>query len=734
MKKSLLAVITTISLVVPNLGFAPTVKAAEGLETFVIKNNQYEISKIKQLGGKVTYTFSNANAVEVQIPKSKLFSILKDSQFEVIQHEQKVNFYSQVLDYGMEKVKAPEAWNSGYTGKGVKVAVIDTGISSHEDLKIAGRVSFIKAEDGEEIPEDYYGHGTHVGGIIAAQDNKVGVKGVSPEASLYSVQVGDMADIAKGIDWSIKNHMNIINMSLGFPDEDPLIKHLVDEANEQGILVVVSAGNEGEASGTKESVGFPAKYDSVISVAATDSNNKRASFSSTGKVDIAAPGVNVYSTFITDPESGLKTDYMYMSGTSMSAPYVAGVLALYKQAYPSLTNSQIRALMAQNALDLGVAGKDSQYGNGLIQAPTNSTVAMPDATTLPSGFKVFSQNGYEVTLSWEPTIDATSYDLYRDDVLIYSGVGNAYGDNTAEAGDHIYKLIAKSVKGDSTPVTVTTTVVTNGLPGDMQEATVNTNTYDATISWEPSFNAEEYILMREGKIVYQGKNLSFKETGLSPNTNYIYVLYAQNKNGQTLPQYVIAQTKVPVLTTKVSNVKATVTKNGVTLKWDKKQWAEEYGVFKNGRMIYHGEAASFTDKKATDGKTYTYTIYAANENGISPGNSISVKTVNANPYKKTYTSIDLNKKTVKTGDTLYITSVIRNEGKKIVNDADVTISIKDSKGRVIYSKKTHTDANGKVTGAYVFKSANHSGYYSVVVKTTHSSMVGSTGIVKIYKK
>jgi len=147
----------------------------------------------------------------------------------------------------------------------------------------------------------------------------------------------------------------------------------VDKAYSQGVLVVAAVGNDGTSSGSTDTVEYPAKYSSVIAVAATDSSNQRASFSSTGStVEVAAPGVNIRSTY-------LNNQYVTMSGTSMATPFVVGDLALLKQANPGLSPSQLRTKLRENVIDLGTLGKDNWFGYGLIQAPKGqtSTVTQP---------------------------------------------------------------------------------------------------------------------------------------------------------------------------------------------------------------------------------------------------------------------------------------------------------------------------------------------------------------------
>ncbi|WP_265416743.1 S8 family serine peptidase [Alkalihalobacillus deserti] len=142
----------------------------------------------------------------------------------------------------MTRTEAPKAWESGYTGKGVKVAVVDTGVAKHEDLIITGGISFPSYTSSFF---DDNGHGTHVAGIIGARNNNYGTVGIAYESSIYAVKVLDQNDVIAGIDWSITNKMDIVNLSLGTISHSSTLKQVVDKAYSQGVLVVAAVGNNG---------------------------------------------------------------------------------------------------------------------------------------------------------------------------------------------------------------------------------------------------------------------------------------------------------------------------------------------------------------------------------------------------------------------------------------------------------------------------------------------------------
>jgi subtilisin family serine protease len=255
--------------------------------------------------------------------------------------------------------------------------VIDTGIdATHADLLDNLKGGYNAINPAVSWADDN-GHGTHVAGTIAAIDNSIGVIGVAREADLYAVKVlnrkgsGYTSDIIEGIDWAIENDMDIINMSLGSSWYSATFEAACTRAIDAGIVVVAAAGNSGPGA---ETVGYPAKYPGVIGVSATDSSNVIAYFSSRGEgVDIAAPGVSIYSTY----KGGA---YTTMSGTSMASPHVAGVVALILTQPDGndgmWTPAEVEARLEGTAQDLGTDGPDLLYGAGLVRA--DLAVAAPN--------------------------------------------------------------------------------------------------------------------------------------------------------------------------------------------------------------------------------------------------------------------------------------------------------------------------------------------------------------------
>lgn len=345
----------------------PSVLAEESemKRAIVIFEEGKETQALKEVEGTIIENFDHINAASVSVPAGSLEELNNSGNIKRVEEDILVKASAQIADWPIPLMKTPLSWESGYTGKGVKVAVIDSGISPHPDLKIAGGASMV---DYTTSYTDDSGHGTHVAGIIGALDNTIGTKGIAPGASLYAVKVfgsdnsAYLSDVIRGVDWAITNNMDILNMSLGTVDNSPSFKEIIQKAYAEGILIFAAAGNQGAFNPAGDIVEYPARYNEVIAVSAVDQSLKRAPFSSGGPaVDIAAPGVSIYSTY-------LGSSYMKMSGTSMATPYVAGQAALLKEAYPSLTNDQFRSLLLGNAKDLGAVGKDPVFGAGLLQA------------------------------------------------------------------------------------------------------------------------------------------------------------------------------------------------------------------------------------------------------------------------------------------------------------------------------------------------------------------------------
>lgn len=360
MKKLLVLILVLALIAMPFTANA----AAEPERTKVIVGFAHNIDKdvVKAHGGKVLKEFDFIKALVVELPVQAADALSKNPNVSYVEPDYEAHAIAQTTPWGITKVNAPQVQAAGVTGTGVKVAIVDTGIlTSHQDLSVAGGYSTF---GGSYVDDN--GHGTHVAGTVAALNNTLGVIGVAPNATLYAVKVlnssgsGSYSGIIDGINWAINNRMDIINMSLGGSTGSTALEDACNAAYNSGILVVAAAGNEGTKRGNNDTLGYPAKYASVMAVGSVNSSNTRSSFSSTGTdLEIMAPGESIQSTYYNG-------GYATMSGTSMASPHVAGVAALIMAANPNLTNAQVRDILNTTANDTW--NDPFKYGNGLIDA------------------------------------------------------------------------------------------------------------------------------------------------------------------------------------------------------------------------------------------------------------------------------------------------------------------------------------------------------------------------------
>ncbi|MDO8586876.1 MAG: S8 family serine peptidase [Armatimonadota bacterium] len=339
-----------------------------------IVNEAAQDAILRGVGGVVIKPLPMLNGVAVILPETAVGALAGRSGVSRIDDDLVIYATgrtpppqpAQTLPWGIQRVNAPAAWSIS-AGSGVKVAVIDTGIQlDHPDLaaNIAGGYN---AVNPTKAASDGNGHGTHVAGTVAAVNNSIGVAGVAPQARLYSVRVlnnagtGFLSDIIEGLDWCRSQNIRVANMSLGSSGSNQSFHDAISLAYASGIVLVAAAGNNGGGYGTGTGqVDYPGAYPEVIAVSATDRNDRFAVFSSSGPaVDLAAPGVNVFSTY---KGSG----YATLNGTSMSTPHVTGAAAVRLALHPTETPEQVKAVLQSTAVDLGLPSE--QQGAGLVDA------------------------------------------------------------------------------------------------------------------------------------------------------------------------------------------------------------------------------------------------------------------------------------------------------------------------------------------------------------------------------
>ncbi|MGY1425900.1 S8 family serine peptidase [Lysobacter sp. A289] len=511
-------------------------------------------SALRGVGGNVHARLAKQRVFAVTLPPQALQGLRNRPDIEYIELDAPRYAMGQTTPYGINTVQAPQTWSVGADGTGIKVCVIDSGINAaHEDFAGVAMSGYPSGWNNDSC-----GHGTHVAGTIAAANNSVGVVGVSPgEVSLHIIKVFDGASCGWSYASTLADAANrceaagakVVSMSLGGSTSSRTEESAFASLNSNGILSIAAAGNDGNNRHS-----YPASYSSVMSVAATDSNNVVASFSQyTDQVEIAAPGVGVLSSYpfrdaamsvgvssfivsalsgsvqstangtmvngglctsagswggkvvlcergdiafvdkvnnvtagggaaavvynnepggfsgtlgdgVTSAIPGISmsqedgqalvagslgqtasvstivesntSGYAYLDGTSMATPHVSGAAAVIWSANPSATNQQVRDAMNSTALDLGAAGRDNYYGNGLVQV-FDATEALlgggdgggTDPVAAPTGLSAYyfgtSKGKKQFNLAW--TDGAVTVDIYRDGSKVESAISNTGG-------------------------------------------------------------------------------------------------------------------------------------------------------------------------------------------------------------------------------------------------------------------------------------------------------------------
>jgi len=390
--------------------------------------------KIRQMiGAFMSEKIDKLNAEVFEVPQplfDKLLDVLKKHDLVLYAEKDNLAFALETSNdpylpnqWGLSKIRASDpgesAWNYSHGNSDVLLAVVDTGIDqNHADL--IGKIAKNKNCSSSSTVDDRYGHGTHVAGIAAAAtNNSKGVAGTGYNVRLINAKgLGDNGSgyyswIANCITWAADNGAAVINLSLGGASSLQILEDAVNYAWNKGVVVVAAAGNSNSSSAS-----YPAFYGNAIAVAATDSNDQKASFSNYGGwVDIAAPGVSIYSTAPNHTNKLKIYNYAYLSGTSMATPFVSGLAALLKSA-GNLTQTEIVDNIYQNADKIAQTGNYWTYGRinalnsikevsvftpTLTLTPTPAPTLMPSSTPTPSPTTIPSFTPTPTPISVNPT-------------------------------------------------------------------------------------------------------------------------------------------------------------------------------------------------------------------------------------------------------------------------------------------------------------------------------------------
>ncbi len=349
-----------------------------------------------------TYRLIPASAQSATV--AAIHALTERDEIEMIWYDEPVH---ALLDVSVPLIGAPRVWEGGFTGKGIKVAIVDTGIDpNHPDF--TGRIAQMKDFTGEG-PADNHGHGSHVASIVGGTGAGSAGKyqGVAPECVLYAAKVlrgdgsGSTSDVMAGIEWAVQQNVQVVNMSLGSDgacDGTDALSVLCDTAMSRGVVMCIAAGNAGPGAST---VGSPGCAKTVITVGASSDTDSVANFSSRGptsdgrvKPDVCFPGVSIVAARAAGTAMGSPVDALYTSasGTSMATPHAAGTCALLLQAKPGLSPQQIKDILMTTTKDLeldpniqgtGRAQIFEAYQKAVGETPTPSPTPVPTPTPTP---------------------------------------------------------------------------------------------------------------------------------------------------------------------------------------------------------------------------------------------------------------------------------------------------------------------------------------------------------------
>lgn len=323
--------------------------------------------------------------VDPETEESVLSRLKHDGRVEIAEPLYEVHMTMEPNDprfaeqWGMAKVNAPRAWDFA-TGRGVIVAVVDTGIACYDrdgfhtisDLKNTECVPGWNFIGNNDLAADDQGHGSHCSGTIAqSTNNKVGVAGLAFDVRLMPVKVlsasgsGSTAGVADGIRWAADNGAQVISMSLGGGGYSEVMQKSIDHARSKGVTIIVAAGNSGR------DVEYPAKNKGSVAISATDQNDEIAKFSSRGpEIALGAPGVSILQQTICDKGKNNCESYESYNGTSMATPHAAAAAALVVSLGVTDPNAVEQALRdGAHKVDESAAGK-LKFGSGILDAAT----------------------------------------------------------------------------------------------------------------------------------------------------------------------------------------------------------------------------------------------------------------------------------------------------------------------------------------------------------------------------
>jgi subtilisin family serine protease len=553
----------------------------------ISSNGQKELLDELQQGQKATLvdgiqSFWIINAISCSMKKDMVFAIaerpdvkyiVKDAEIYIADGEVSENIQNERGEnqWNVTKVNADDVWGMGYTGRGVVVAVIDTGVNyNHTD--IANNMwdggtdypnhgwDFV---NNDNDPMDDKSHGTHCAGIVSSYGTNGKQCGIAKEAKIMALKVldenghGHFSITIPAIEFAVSHGADILSMSLGGHYGGAYTYRMaLENVMRCGVIAAVSAGNKGDNLSDYPipiNISSPANCPSpwrhpeqtldggraaVVAVGSTTSDDTHSSFSSYGpstwaeganigfyddypfsngdptqigliKPDISAPGSDVVSLKYSSNDG-----YITMSGTSMAAPCVAGVMALMLQVNPTLTPVEIDSIIETTAVQIeGQTSKNNTFGAGRIDAMAAINY-MLNACAIPTNLTA-TANEAVVALSWDTAENVTSYRVYRNGIMIAKSVSdNSYTDTNAPAGSNTYFVRSNgenyqaSLPSNQVTVNITTNPLIN-TPSDFSASDISTGSSTATLNWNAPVKRNETLCYVDSGTYYCGIGMTF---------------------------------------------------------------------------------------------------------------------------------------------------------------------------------------------------------------------------------
>jgi len=524
-KKLLLIVAVTLALMVSLIGPATVAASPPEMVKVLIGFDRQpgsdEEGIVRGAGGAIKHTYHLVPAIAASIPETAIQGLLRNPKVTSIEPDITVYAIDAELDntWGVKWIGAGAVHDGVNKGAGLKIAIIDSGIDyTHPDLddNYAGGYDFVNSDTD---PMDDDGHGTHVAGTIAAEDNEVGVVGVAPEASIYALKTleggkGYYSDVIAALQWAVDNGIQVTNNSYGSSgDPGATVKAAFDNAYAAGVLHVAAAGNSGNPPGKGDNVIYPARWDSVIAVAATDESDNRARWSSTGPdVELAAPGVGINSTLLGGGYGG-------KSGTSMASPHVAGTAALVITAGIT-SNDTVRQQLFDTADDLGDTGLDTKYGYGLVDADEAALPAVPNTSPVADADGPYTGTEdvavtFDGSGSYDPDGDPLTYAWDFGDGATGTGINPTHV--YTAGGTYTVTLVVNDGKVNSEPSTTTADITEVNDPPVADAAPDQTVIVDEVVTFHASGSYDI-----DGTIIAYDWDFGDGNTGTGVTTTHAY--------------------------------------------------------------------------------------------------------------------------------------------------------------------------------------------------------------------